>query len=63
MPAGSKVAVAESALKRTARKKGFKGKRAARYVFGALNNMGMMHGNKPTAMGVRPIIEPPRRPR
>jgi hypothetical protein len=51
MPAGSKVAKAESALKSAAKKKGFKGERADRYVYGALNNMGLMHGNEATAKG------------
>jgi hypothetical protein len=41
----------ESKLKTEAAKKGFKGKRAARYVYGAMNNMGAMHGNKETAKG------------
>jgi hypothetical protein len=34
-----------------ARKKGFTGKRAQRYVYGALNNMGAMHGSEETAKG------------
>ena len=54
MPAGSKVAKAEEALKASAKKKGYKGRRAAGYVYGALNNMGMMHGNQPTARGMKP---------
>lgn len=41
----------EDKLKATARKKGFKGRRAARYVFGAMNNMGAMRGNQETAKG------------
>lgn len=41
----------EAKLKAEARKKGFKGRRAARYVYGALNNKGYMHGNKETAAG------------
>lgn len=53
MPAGTKVAVAEAALKASAAKKKMKGRRAAGYVFGALNNLGMMHGNKPTAAGMK----------
>ena len=43
----------ESILKREAAKKGFKGRRAAKYVYGAMNNMGAMHGNKTTAKGER----------
>lgn len=52
MPANTKVGKAESALKKEARKKGLKGRRADRYVYGALNHAGLMHGNKPTASGM-----------
>ena len=38
-------------LKRQAARKGFKGKRAAGYVYGTLNNIGAMHGNKETSKG------------
>lgn len=41
----------ESKLKSEASKKGFTGKRAARYIYGAMNNMGAMKGNKETAKG------------
>jgi hypothetical protein len=41
----------ESKLKAAAQKKGFKGKRADRYVYGAMNNMGAMRGNQETAKG------------
>ena len=41
----------EDRLKAEASKKGFSGKRAARYVFGAMNNMGAMRGSKETAKG------------
>lgn len=41
----------ESRLKQEAKKKGFTGKRAARYVYGGLNNLGAMHGSKETAKG------------
>lgn len=41
----------EKKLKTEARKKGMSGKQAARYVFGAMNNMGAMHGDKITAKG------------
>ena len=34
----------ETKLKSEATKKGFTGKRAARYVYGAMNNMGAMRG-------------------
>lgn len=43
----------EDILRRGAVKKGFKGKRADKYVFGAMNNMGAMKGNQPTAKGER----------
>lgn len=42
----------EKKLKAEAAKKGFKGPRADRYVYGAMNNMGAMRGNKETAKGV-----------
>lgn len=38
-------------LKRFAAKKGKSGKDADRYVYGAMNNMGAMRGNKETAKG------------
>ncbi len=38
----------EEHLRAAAAKKGFVGDRADRFVFGTLNNMGLMHGNKPT---------------
>jgi hypothetical protein len=41
----------EDRLKAEASKKGFTGKRAARYVFGAMNNMGAMRGSQETAKG------------
>lgn len=41
----------EDKLKATAAAKGLKGKRAKRYVYGALNNMGAMHGNQETPKG------------
>ena len=43
----------EEKLKAEASKKGFSGKRADRYVYGAMNNMGAMRGNKETAKGER----------
>lgn len=36
----------------SARKKGLTGRRAARYVYGGLNNRGFMRGNQETAKGV-----------
>ena len=51
MPAGTKVAKAEKALKAEARKKHLTGERADRYVYGALNNLGLKSGNKTTAKG------------
>ena len=41
----------ENALRRAAAKKGLKGKRADRYVYGAMNNMGAMRGSQETAKG------------
>ncbi len=41
----------EQQLEKSAAKKGFTGKRKARYVYGGLNNMGAMRGNKTTAKG------------
>jgi hypothetical protein len=43
----------ERKLKAEARKKHLKGKRAKAYVYGSMNNMGAMHGNKETAKGRR----------
>jgi len=43
----------EDKLKAAAAEKGFKGKRADRYVYGTLNNLGAMRGNKETAKGAR----------
>ena len=43
----------EAKLKKEAASKGFSGKRADRYVYGAMNNMGVMRGNKETAKGER----------
>jgi hypothetical protein len=43
----------ETILKRGAAKKGKTGKAAARYVYGALNNLGAMHGSKETPKGKR----------
>ncbi len=43
----------EKVLKAEATKKGKTGRAAARYVYGAMNNMGAMHGNKETAKGAR----------
>jgi hypothetical protein len=53
MPAGTKVAAAETALKRSARKKGYKGRRADAYVYGTLNKIGLKHGNVTTAAGMQ----------
>jgi hypothetical protein len=41
----------ERELRQQARKKGFTGKRADEYVYGAMNNLGAMHGSKETAKG------------
>lgn len=41
----------EDKLKAEAAHKGLKGKRADRYVYGAMNNLGAMRGNKETEKG------------
>jgi hypothetical protein len=41
----------ENRLRAEAARKGFSGKRADRYVYGAMNNMGAMRGSKETAKG------------
>lgn len=41
----------ENILRRQAAKAGITGRRADRYVFGRLNRIGAMHGNKITAKG------------
>lgn len=41
----------EQALRHEAAKHGFTGRHADRYVFGALNHLNAMHGNKETAKG------------
>jgi len=43
----------ENALAKGAAKHGFTGKRAARYIYGGMNDIGAMHGNKETAKGRR----------
>ena len=42
----------EQQLAAEANKKGFTGKRKARYIYGAMNNMGAMHGSKETPKGM-----------
>lgn len=41
----------EDQLRKFAKEKGFSGDRADRYIYGAMNNMGAMKGNKETAKG------------
>jgi hypothetical protein len=43
----------EARLKRQAAKSGLKGEASDRYVYGAMNNLGAMKGNKETAKGKR----------
>jgi hypothetical protein len=45
--------VLEAKLKKAADDKGLSGKKADRYVYGAMNNMGAMRGNKETVKGKR----------
>jgi hypothetical protein len=54
MPKRSKVAKAERALKSSAKRKGLTGARAGRYVYGALNNLGLKKGSKTTRRGRLP---------
>jgi hypothetical protein len=46
-------AALEAKLKAEAAAKGYTGERAAHFVYGTMNNMGAMHGNKETAKGRR----------
>lgn len=41
----------EALLEKGAKKKGLFGKKADRYIFGRMNNMKVMHGNKETEKG------------
>lgn len=50
---GNVPAFLEKLLKKSAAKKGFSGKRANKYVFGAMNNLGAVRGNKITPKGAR----------
>lgn len=43
----------EDRLRRQAAKEGLTGRKADNYVYGAMNNLGAMHGNKETAKGRR----------
>ena len=43
----------ELALRREGEKKGLKGKRLDAYIYGTMNKMGAMKGNKETAKGKR----------
>lgn len=59
MPAGTKVAKAESALKEEAKKKGLTGRHADRYVYGTLNKIGLKRGNKSTRAGLSKAMSNP----
>lgn len=56
MPAGSVAGHVEASLKATARKKGYKGRRAASYIYGTLNKAGLMHGNQVTPKGMKHYV-------
>ena len=43
----------EDKLKAEAARKGFTGRKAAAYVYGTMNDLGAMHGNKETAKGAQ----------
>ena len=47
----------ENRLKREASRKGLRGKRAARYVYGTMNNIGAMQGNRETRKGARMAVK------
>jgi hypothetical protein len=47
----STPAFLEAALRHSGKKKGLSGDHLDRYVFGAMNHMGAMHGSKITAKG------------
>jgi len=53
MPAGSKAARAEAAIRASVKEThgSFSKKRVDQMVYGRLNNMGLMHGSKTTAAG------------
>lgn len=59
MPAGSKVADVESKLKA---EYGTATKTARSKVFGTLNKIGLMRGNKPTPKGLQPAAKKRGRP-
>lgn len=52
MPAGSQLAAVEQHIMSSERARGVKGKKLKRMVYGHLNVMGLMHGNKPTKAGL-----------
>lgn len=41
----------EADLEKSGKKKGFHGERLKHYIFGAMNNIGAMHGSAETAKG------------
>jgi hypothetical protein len=43
----------EDKLKKQAKKEGLTGRDAASYIYGTMNKVGAMHGNKETAKGAR----------
>lgn len=43
--------IVERELERSADKKGFTGERKARYIYGTMNKLGLMEGNKETPKG------------
>lgn len=50
----TKEAKAAKAIKAYIKKKGLTGKRAAKYLYGTLNNAGLMRSNKVTKRGSSP---------
>ena len=53
MPAGTVAGEMEARMRKQAKKKGLKGRRADSYVYGTMNQAGAMHGSKTTAKGMR----------
>lgn len=53
MPAGTAAGHMEAQMRRQAKKKGLKGRRADSYVYGTMNKAGVMHGSKTTAKGMK----------
>lgn len=51
----------EASLRKSAEKKGYSGDREDAYVYGTMNKMGVMHGNKLTGKGQAMVEQEKRR--